>query len=136
MRRAIWRRESDARERSPKAISPPEGSSSPVRQRRRVVFPAPLGPTTARHSPRRTSRSRGPRMARAPERQASPRALRRTVILSHTSLPALEGRIFPSLGFQPQVEVAAASHRLRLKPQAIQYPPFQGGSPPPHKSDV
>src|SRR3954471_3949028 len=90
MRRAIWRRESEARERPPKAISPPEGSSSPVRQRRRGVLPAPLGPTTARHSRRRTSRSRGPRMARAPERQASPRAARRVVGINgdpHTSRP-------------------------------------------------
>ena len=47
----------------------------------------------------------------------------------HTSLTALEGRIFTSLGFHPQVGVVAASHRLGLKPQAIQYPPFQGGPP-------
>jgi hypothetical protein len=52
--------------------------------------------------------------------------------------PALEGRIFTSLGFQPQVVGGAPdsrrrtiwSHRLArlgLKPQAIEYPPFQGG---------
>src|SRR3954471_4423821 len=56
----------------------------------------------------------------------------------HTSWPALEGRIFTSLGFQPQVgwrgghwwsvSAVRAPSRLGLKPQATQYPPFQGGS--------
>jgi RND family efflux transporter MFP subunit len=39
---------------------------------------------------------------------------------------ALEGRIFPSLGFQPQA--ASADVRLGLKPQAREYPPLQGGN--------
>jgi hypothetical protein len=34
---------------------------------------------------------------------------------------------------QPQAGVAAASSRLGLKPQAGEYPPFQGGPPLPHK---
>src|SRR3954465_2715110 len=64
----------------------------------------------------------------------------------HTSLPALEGRIFTSLGFQPQVgwrgghwwsvSAVRAPSRLGLKPQATQYPPFQGGPPAPPLSDA
>src|SRR5436305_5519383 len=49
--------------------------------------------------------------------------------------PALEGRVFISLGFQPQAgvgcsfRVAAATipPHLGLKPQAGEYPPLQGG---------
>src|SRR3954463_5329163 len=54
-----------------------------------------------------------------------------------TSLTALEGRIFTSLGFQPQVggrqaAVFAPRHpRLGVEPPAIQSPPFQGGPPCP-----
>src|SRR3954451_16562392 len=50
---------------------------------------------------------------------------------------ALEGRIFTSLGFQPQAgrgtdrrhrpPMAAPPPHLGLKPQAGEYPPFQGG---------
>src|SRR4051794_1980400 len=51
----------------------------------------------------------------------------------HTSLSALEGWVFTSLGFQPQAEAGSGRPRPRprlgLKPQAIQHPPLQGGPP-------
>src|SRR3954469_24598929 len=68
---------------------------------------------------------------------ASPARLGLKPIGLHTSLPALEGGIFTSLGFQPQVgwrgghwwsvPAVRAPSRLGLKPQAVQYPPLQGG---------
>ncbi len=63
--------------RSLQAISACRGRSSPVSSRSRVVLPAPLGPTTTRHSPDRTSRSSGPRMVRSPLSQVRPRAVTR-----------------------------------------------------------
>jgi hypothetical protein len=45
---------------------------------------------------------------------------------------ALKGRIFISLGFQPQAsEGWRGLSDLGLKPQANEYPPLQGGSPSP-----
>ncbi len=43
-------------------------------------------------------------------------------------MTALKGRIFTSLGFQPQVGWRPQAPRLGLKPQAVKYPPFQGGN--------
>src|SRR6267143_2409333 len=49
--------------------TPRSGASSPSRRRKRVVFPAPLGPSTASVSPSATRRSSGPRR---PNRCATP----------------------------------------------------------------
>src|SRR5436305_14280990 len=40
---------------------------------------------------------------------------------------ALEGRVLKSLEFQPQAGGGGHVSRLGLKPQAGEYPPFQGG---------
>src|SRR6202023_58992 len=76
MRRASSRRLSLAKGRPPKESVPAAGCARPVSRRSRVVLPAPFGPTTARHSPPRTSRSSGPRIVRPPACQVRPRAAR------------------------------------------------------------
>jgi hypothetical protein len=43
------------------------------------------------------------------------------------SLPAPQGRLFNSPGFQPRVGIVApAPSRLGLKPQAMEYSPLRG----------
>src|SRR3954462_5034727 len=55
------------------ATSPPSRRRMPSRISTVVVFPAPLGPSSAKTSPRRTSRSRPSTTVRCPYRLTSPR---------------------------------------------------------------
>ena len=59
-----------------KTMRPPVGRSTPVRQLKKVLLPAPFGPMMARISPRATSKLTSDSAARPPKRTDSSSVLR------------------------------------------------------------